>query len=68
MGDEAELGLMAQCFAEEFAHMGYSREAVLAVFQNPFYRGPHQAYTRFGEDWVRHLIARVREEADRVGT
>ncbi|MDF2628368.1 MAG: hypothetical protein K0R39_2199 [Symbiobacteriaceae bacterium] len=53
------LAYMAACFAEEFAHMGYSEEALLAVFRDPFYQGPHLAYKLRGEDWVRALIRRV---------
>lgn len=53
---ESNLGAMARCFAEEFARMGYSEEALLALFRNPFYQGPHAAYAAYGEDWVRSLV------------
>jgi len=52
------LAAMATCFVGEFALMGYSQEALLALFRNPFYRGPHAAYERYGEPWVKDLIAR----------
>lgn len=68
MSHEDRLTAMAECFIEEFARMGYSDSALLAVFQNPFYQGPHLAYQAFGEAGVRRLIAGVREEADRVAT
>ncbi|HYG60759.1 MAG TPA: hypothetical protein VD902_22005 [Symbiobacteriaceae bacterium] len=50
------LAAMAECFAEEFARMGYSEEALMALFRNPFYCGPHAAYREFGEEWVRRLV------------
>ncbi len=70
LGDESGLEHMATCFAEEFARMGYSYGGLLAVFRNPFYQGPHLAYQRKGEAWIREMIARVcgaGEEEDRVG-
>lgn len=54
-----QLAFMAECFAEEFANMGYSQEALLALFRNPFYQGPHLAYQRRGEEWVRQLLQRL---------
>lgn len=53
------LAYMARCFAEEFAHMGYSEDALLAIFRDPFYQGPNLAYKLRGEEWVRDLIRRV---------
>ncbi|HLN61379.1 MAG TPA: hypothetical protein VK464_07455 [Symbiobacteriaceae bacterium] len=47
---------MARCFVEEFARLGYAAEGLLALFRNPFYRGPHMVYQRWGEERVRQLI------------
>lgn len=60
------LAYMAECFAEEFARMGYSGEALLALFRNPFYQGPNAAYQAFGEPWVQELISRIGEGGERV--
>jgi hypothetical protein len=48
---------MAYAFAEEFAQMGYDGDALLRVFQNPFYAGAHQAYRALGAEAVRKIIA-----------
>lgn len=59
MEQHDRLGAMAECFAEEFARMGYSEEALLALFRDPFYQGPHLAFQQRGEEWVRTLLRRV---------
>src|SRR5215475_9392890 len=48
---------MAYAFAEEFALLGYDRDGLFRVFQNPFYAGAHQAYRALGEESVRKIIA-----------
>jgi len=50
---------MAECFAEEFMRMGYSHKQILALFRNPQYLGPHMAFEKRGEPFVRDLIADV---------
>jgi hypothetical protein len=57
-GDTSEA--MAEAFVEEFIRMGYPDAAVLKVFSNPFYLGPHRVWTERGEAYVRELIGRVR--------
>lgn len=54
-----QLAAMAECFAEEFARMGYSEEALVAMFRDPFYRAPNLAWQHRGEDWVRDMIRRI---------
>ena len=50
---------MAECFAEEFMRMGYNHKQVLALFRNPQYLGPHMAFEKRGEPFIRDLIADV---------
>lgn len=58
--DQIGLDEMARCFTEEFIRMGYKDDALLALFRDPFYRGPHAVWRRRGEDHVTALIAEVR--------
>ncbi len=53
---------MAECFAEEFIRLGHSVEEVLALFKNPFYAGPHEAYRNLGEERICEMI----EKYDRI--
>ncbi len=53
---EAQLRDMALCFAEEFAREGWGEEQLLAMFKNPFYKGPHLAWQQKGETFVREVI------------
>lgn len=50
---------MAECFAEEFMRMGYNHKQVLALFRNPQYLGPHMAFEKRGEPFIRDLITDV---------
>ncbi len=50
---------MAECFIEEFLRMGYSHHQILDLFRNPHYLGPHIAFQRRGEPFLRDLIADV---------
>ena len=50
---------MAETFIEEFMRMGYSHKQVLALFRNPHYLGPHMAFEKRGEPFIRDLIADV---------
>jgi hypothetical protein len=50
---------MAECFIEEFMRLGHGPTQVLALFRNPQYQGPHLAWRRRGEPFVRDLIAEV---------
>ncbi len=56
VADDAALREMAECFAEEFLRLGHGEEEVFALFKNPFYTGPHQAYRHLGESWIREMI------------
>lgn len=51
---------MARCFVEEFVLMGWDDPTILALFRNPFYRGPHLAYQQLGEACVQGLLDDVR--------
>lgn len=50
---------MAQCFIEEFMRMGYGHKQLMALFRNPHYLGPHLAYEKRGEPFIRDLITEV---------
>jgi hypothetical protein len=50
---------MAECFIEEFMRMGYGHKQILALFRNPQYLGPHMAFEKRGEPFIRDLIAEV---------
>ncbi len=56
VADEKALDAMAECFAEEFIRLGHSEEEVLALFESPFYAGPHRAYCKLGETRIREMI------------
>ena len=48
---------MAACFVEEFLRLGWRAEAILALFRNPHYVGPHMVLENKGEPFVREVIA-----------
>ena len=50
---------MAETFIEEFLRLGYGAHQILALFRNPYYRGPHSVWRRHGDDSVKELIERV---------
>jgi len=54
--DREEVAYMGRCFVEEFARLGYRRNALLALFRTPFYQGPHLVYRQLGEEFVQGLI------------
>ncbi len=47
---------MAYAFAEEFVRMGYDKQQLLGVFQNPFYAGAHGAYRTLGDAEILAII------------
>ena len=54
--DRDDVAYMGRCFVEEFARLGYRQNALLALFRNPFYQGPHMVYGQLGEGFVLGLI------------
>ncbi len=64
--DDNALTEMAWAFVEEYARMGWSGDRILRLFQNPYYRGPHQILRAKGEEFVRELVGtaeRIRHHA-----
>ena len=59
LSQEDSTGDMAECFIEEFMRMSYSHNEVLALFRNQHYLGPHMAWEKHGEPFIRDLIAGV---------
>ncbi len=55
---------MAYAFAEEFSALGFDEGRLLALFRQPFYAGPHRAWTVLGEAEIRRIVA---ESATRWG-
>ena len=53
---EAELRDMALCFAEEFAREGWDEKQLLAMFKNPFYKGPYLAWQQKGDEFILEVI------------
>ncbi|MBI3021350.1 MAG: hypothetical protein HYY90_05895 [Candidatus Omnitrophica bacterium] len=58
--DGTSLREMATCFVEEFARDGWSDEQLLAMFRNPFYRGPYLVWRAKGDAYVDAVIQEVR--------
>ncbi len=54
--DESSVEEMACAFVEEFARTGWRREDVIAIFMDPFYRGPHTIYRVKGLRYVETLL------------
>ena len=55
-GDEDSMAEMGRCFVDEFVRMGWRRNALLALYRDPFFQGPHLVYRKMGEEWVQSLI------------
>jgi hypothetical protein len=57
--DYDAFGEMARAFIAEYAMMGFSRDQILRIFQNPLYQGPHAIYASRGENYVCDLIDEI---------
>ncbi|MGQ0613390.1 MAG: hypothetical protein ACT4PV_06605 [Planctomycetaceae bacterium] len=53
---EEDVVAMATAFAEEFAFSGWDAPRIAAMFQNPFYAGPHLAWRTLGKARVTAII------------
>lgn len=53
---------MAEAFVVEFKRMRWTDEAILAMFRNPFYAGPHYVYKERGEKYVVDLLDSCKKE------
>jgi hypothetical protein len=47
---------------EEYVRMGFSDEQLMGLFRSSFFAGTHALYHARGDEWVRQLIERVREQ------
>lgn len=54
--DRDHIGEMAEAFIVEFKRMRWTDEAILALFRNPFFAGPHFVYKQRGEQYVVDLL------------
>ncbi len=59
---EGDVEEMAACLVEEFVRIRMSDEELLGLFKSPFYAATHRIYREMGEDAVRALITKVREQ------
>jgi len=55
-GDEATTREMAAAFADEFAQMGFDRDRLLRLFENPFYAGAHAARRLLGDVEITRIV------------
>ena len=53
---------MAEAFIIEFKRMRWTDEAVLAMFRNPSYAGPHYVYEERGEQYIVDLLDRCKKD------
>jgi hypothetical protein len=51
--------IMARCFIEEFALMGWAPEKVFRLFTIPEYAASHSVYLERGAEYVKSLITSV---------
>jgi len=56
-GDISAWREMAECFAVEYARLGFSMERIRQLFSSPLYAGPYQARQLLGEETIRQIIA-----------
>ncbi len=47
---------MAYAFGEEFARMGFDKEKLIGIFQDPEYRAAHNAYMALGENEITTIV------------
>ncbi len=57
-----DLEVLARCFIEEFAAMGYEGDRILELFRQPQYVAVHPVYRAKGETATRRLIDDVLAE------
>ncbi len=48
--------VMAECFADEYARLGFDRTRILKMFTTQGYAGPNMAYEVLGQDEVIELV------------
>jgi hypothetical protein len=56
--------LMARCFIEEYALMGFPREKILALFRSSRFAATNAVLESRGEQFVNRLLAGVFPSAD----
>ncbi len=59
---EGDIDHMAECLIEEFMLLGWDERRLMTLFARPSFRTTHRIYQEKGEDHVRALIHRVRDE------
>ena len=57
--DEQVFADMAESLADEYLRMGYSKDQVLEMFRNPFYRMTHAIWQTWGEQKTKTLVGRL---------
>ncbi len=51
--------VMARSIIEEYARMGWDREKLIWLFENPNFSMPHKFYQKYGEEKTKELIDEV---------
>ena len=65
---EGDLEELEKTVVEEFISMGYSRDEIRAIFQDPFYQVPHGILLERGPIHVTMLIDRCYQEWEKLLT
>jgi len=55
-GSSDEIRTMAMSFADELAQLGYSRQKILNMFQDPFYKAVHMAWDALGSETIHKIV------------
>jgi hypothetical protein len=58
--DDSFYERMATTFVEEYMALGWNDFEILALFQDPYYRGTYDILQKKGETFVKNIIHEVR--------
>jgi hypothetical protein len=56
---EGDPQVMLACIVEEFARMGCDVDAIMRMFDDPFFQGPYGLTRAFGRDYIRGRVAEI---------
>jgi hypothetical protein len=51
--------LMLRMLVEEYAHLGWGLDALMRLFRDPFYVGPHGLWLQLGESELRRRVENI---------
>jgi hypothetical protein len=61
---EGDPQVMLECIIEEYARMGADADAIMRMFNDPYFQGPHGLTRVYGRQFIRY---RVEQILDRCG-